>query len=242
MHFCGAFQVKNDWHAPTIQWPNETHVGDYIASEIDLEEIQLGFASVDKLLPSLRFIERASKMQIGVYLRGHPQGPANFAKPISEDDYNIILNELKQAQEEPSPRKNREVSESEDLVELLPQLHETTKIPPSAHKTPEEIFQDVQKGRCAVPNFQRYWTWNKKQIEELWESIFQRYYIGSLLIWPSSEQKLGKIPIAGGPKPNDSPDLILDGQQRITAIYYAVKSPDISLPNTRDAIQIFLRH
>ena len=240
MHFCGAFQVKNDWHAPTIQWPNETHVGDYIASEIDLEEIQLGFASVDKLLPSLRFIERASKMQIGVYLRGHPQGPANFAKPISEDDYNIILNELKQAQEEPSPRKNREVSESEDLVELLPQLHETTKIPPSAHKTPEEIFQDVQKGRCAVPNFQRYWTWNKKQIEELWESIFQRYYIGSLLIWPSSEQKLGKIPIAGGPKPNDSPDLILDGQQRITAIYYAVKSPDISLPNTEMPYKFFL--
>ena len=239
MHFCGAFQVKNDWHAPTIQWPNEAHVGDYIASEIDLEEIQLGFASVDKLLPSLRFIEGARR-SVGVYLRGHPQGPANFAKPISGDDYNIILNELKQAQEEPIFRKNREVSEFEDLAELPPQLHETAKILPSAHKTPEEIFQDVQKGRCAVPNFQRYWTWNKKQIEELWESIFQGYYIGSLLIWPSSEQKLGKIPIAGGPKSSDSPDLILDGQQRITAIYYAVQSPNISLPNTEKPYKFFL--
>ena len=240
MHFYGAYQVKSGWHGPTIQWANESRVGEYAKSEIDLEEIQLGFASVDKLLRSLRFIERTSKIPIGMYLRGSRQGPANLSRPISEDDYGVILNELRQVQEQPSFRKDRKGNELEELVELTPQFHGTAKIPPSAQKTPEDIFQDVQKGRCAVPNFQRYWTWNKNQIEELWESIFQGYYIGSLLTWPSSKQKLDRIRITGGPKLGASPDLILDGQQRITAIYYAVESPDAPLPNTETAYKFFL--
>ena len=52
-----------------------------------------------------------------------------------------------------------------------------------------ELCNDVEKGKCGIPNFQRYWTWNRKQIEELWESIFQGYYIGSLLIWETNNEK-----------------------------------------------------
>ena len=44
----------------------------------------------------------------------------------------------------------------------------------------------------------------------------------------------------GGHKLGASPDLILDGQQRITAIYYAVESPDAPLPNTETAYKFFL--
>jgi len=241
LHFHGVYEVKNDWHEPTFQWPDEEHVGQYSAAEINLIEIQLGFASVNKLLPSLKFIEKKSGGLKGLYLRGTPHGPANSGKPISEEDYNLILNELKQVQEEPNFKKIKEQeNEFEELVELPTKAYETAKIPPPDKKTLEEIFQDVEKGRCAVPDFQRYWTWNKKQIEELWESIFQGYYIGSLLTWPSSEQKLGKIPIVGGSKLDSSPDLILDGQQRITAIYYAVKAPDLPLPNTEMPYEFFL--
>lgn len=241
LHFHGVFEVKNDWHAPTFQWPDEEHVGEFSVSEINLIEVQLGFASVNKLLPSLNFIEKKSGNLKGLYLRGTPQGPANSGKPISDDDYNLILNELILVQEEPLfKRIKAEENEIEELVELPTKEFVPSRIPPPDKKTLEEIFQDVEKGRCAVPDFQRYWTWNKKQIEELWESIFQGYYIGSLLTWPSSEQKLGKIPIVGGPKVNDNPDLILDGQQRITAIYYAVKAPQLPLPSTENPYEFFL--
>ena len=241
LHFHAIYEVKNDWHSPTFQWPDEEHVGEFSAAEINLIEVQLGFASVNKLQPSLKFIEKKSESLKGLYLRGTPHGPANSGKPISEEDYNLILNELILVQEEPNfKRIKEEENEFEELVELPTKLFEPARIPPPDKKTLEEIFQDVEKGRCAVPNFQRYWTWNKKQIEELWESIFQGYYIGSLLTWPSSEQKLGKIPIVGGSKLNESPDLILDGQQRITAIYYAVKDPQKNLPNTEQPYEFFL--
>jgi len=241
LHFHGIFEVSSDWHTPTFQWPDEEHVGEFSASEIDLIEVQLGFASVNKLLPSLKFIEKKSGGLKGLYLRGTPQGPANSGKAISEEDYNLILNELILVQEEPNFKKIKdEGNEFEELVELPEKVYEPTRIPPPDKKTLEEIFQDVEKGRCAVPDFQRYWTWNKKQIEELWESIFQGYYIGSLLTWPSSEQKLGKIPIVGGSKLEDNPELILDGQQRITAVYYAVKAPQKNLPNTERPYEFFL--
>ena len=241
LHFHAIYEVASDWHAPTFQWTDEEFVGQYSASEIDLKEIQLGYASVNKLLPTLKFIEKKSEGLKGLYLRGTPHGPANSGKAISEEDYDLILNELILVQEEPNFKKIKEVdNEVEELVELPTKLFEPARIPPPDKKTLEELFQDVEKGRCAVPNFQRYWTWNKKQIEELWESIFQGYYIGSLLTWPSTEQKLGKIPIVGGTKLEDNPDLILDGQQRITAIYYAVKAPQESLPNTENPYEFFL--
>ena len=174
-------------------------------------------------------------------MRGTPQGPANSGKPISDSDYELILNELKKVQEEPNFQKiKEEENENIELVELSNESFDMTKIQPPDKKTLEEIFQDVEKGRCAVPDFQRYWTWSKRQIEELWESIFQKYYVGSLLTWSSSEKKLGKTSIEGGPEPNKNADLVLDGQQRITAIYYAVKAPDKSLPNTEQHYRFFL--
>ena len=241
LHFHGIFEVKSDWHKPTLQWPDETSVGEYAVSEINLEEIQFGYASVNKLHLSLNFIEKKNPGLKGLYLRGTPHGPANSGKPISKQDYNLILNELKQVQTEPNFKKIKEVeNDFEELVELPPKSFRTEKIPPPDKKTLEEIFQDVEKGKCAIPDFQRYWTWTKKQIEELWESIFQGYYIGSLLFWPTSEPRLGVTPVEGAPSLGDSYDLVLDGQQRITAIYYAIKSPQIPLPSTEVPYEFYL--
>ena len=241
LHFHGIYEVKNDWHKPKIKWTNEEHVGDDATAEIDLIEIQLGFASVNKLHQSLQFIEKKSSGLKGLYLRGTPSGPANSGKPLSDEDYLLILNELKQVQTEPNFNKvKEEYNESEELVELPAKSFKTEKIPAPDKKTLEEIFNDVEKGKCAIPDFQRYWTWNKKQIEELWESIFQGYYIGSLLTWPTTQQKLGVTSVVGGPDLKDNPYLVLDGQQRITAIYYAVKAPKISLPNTDLPYKFFL--
>ena len=88
-----------------------------MVSEIDLNLIQLGYANIRKLLTSLKFIEK--KESVGVYLRGTRMGPANSGKPISEDDYKQILDELKSEQIEPNFKKIKdETNEIEELVEL----------------------------------------------------------------------------------------------------------------------------
>ncbi|MEX0657470.1 MAG: DUF262 domain-containing protein [Nitrosopumilaceae archaeon] len=241
MFFQGIYEVISDWHKPSIKWSHESYVGEKEVAEIDLEEIQLGYASVNKLLPSLNFIEKKKGGLKGLYLRGTPQGPANSGKPISDSDYELIRQELKSVQIEPDFKKlKEEVNEIEELVEVPETSFEIEKIPTPEKKTIEEIFNDVEKGRYAIPDFQRYWTWNRSQIEQLWESIFQAYYIGSLLHWEAKEPKLGMTAVQGAPEYSKNPDLVLDGQQRITAIYYAIKAPPIALPNTDKPYVFFL--
>jgi len=75
LHFHGIYEVKNDWHEPKTKWPDEEYVGDTFVSEIDLIEIQLGFASVNKIYQSLQFFEKKSSRIKGLYLRGTPHGP-----------------------------------------------------------------------------------------------------------------------------------------------------------------------
>jgi len=241
LYFHGIFEVTSDWHEPTVAWPNETQVGQIAVSEIDLKEIQLGFASVNKLLLSLNFIEKKTPGLKGLYLRGTPQGPANSAKPISESDYNLILEELKSVQTEPDFKKQKErENEFEELVEIPDRFEEIEKIPAPEKKTIAEIFIDADKGNYAIPDFQRAWTWTRGQIEELWESIFKAYYIGSLLLWEASGRELGANPVQGADSLVKNPDMVLDGQQRTTAVYYAIKSPPMSLPNTEYPYVFFL--
>ena len=243
--FVGIFSVESDWHDRTIVWPDQKHGSEVLTTgaEIDLEIEQLGFAAWSKLFPDLKFVEKKSPKVRGLYLRGTPQGPANSGRPISPEDYNLILEELIKAQKEPIAAKAAKAIEEEEVVQLVDisdHEFELDKLPDPAKKTIEDIFKDVEKGKIAVPKFQRYWTWDRTQIEELWESIFRSYYIGSLLQWETGEQRLGTTPVEGAPETEKNADYILDGQQRITAIYYAIKQPKIELPNTTKPYVFFV--
>ena len=58
--FVGAYNVKSDWHDRTVVWPDQEHGSEVMTTgaEIDLEEIQLGFASWNKLFPDLKYVEK----------------------------------------------------------------------------------------------------------------------------------------------------------------------------------------
>ncbi len=237
--FVGIFSVESDWHDRTIVWPDQKHGSEILSTgaEINLRIVQLGFADWGKLLYDLKFVEKKSPQLRGLSLRGTLQGPANSARPISQEDHDLILKEMIEVQKEPIAQKaSRAIKETEHevvaLIDISDHEFELEKLPDPVKKTIEDIFKDVEKGKISVPKFQRYWTWDRQQIEELWESIFRSYYIGSLLHWETGEQRLGSTPVEGAPETEKNADYILDGQQRITAIYYAVKAPKIGLPNT----------
>ncbi len=121
--------------------------------------------------------------------------------------------------------------ESVDLKAGTPQLHSL--------RNPARIrIQDIIS-RCAnlewiLPNFQRYFDWKRNDVTSFLESVFKDYYVGSFLLWEigPSFGDLGTIAIMGVDKRTDrqrSLEIILDGQQRITSLYYAIHSPNFSL-------------
>lgn len=103
------------------------------------------------------------------------------------------------------------------------------------HASLDTIIRRLREGRYVVPDFQREFEWNPWDVQSLMRSIFLDYYIGSLLLWkgtPKNFDTLACESIYGfeGDQ-SDATHIVLDGQQRLTAMHYAFLAPDEPLPN-----------
>jgi len=86
-----------------------------------------------------------------------------------------------------------------------------------------------------VPNFQREFEWESSDIRELMRSIFLDYYIGSLLLWKGKKENFKALSceaILVSEESSRAEHIVLDGQQRLTALYYAFLAPEEALPGT----------
>jgi hypothetical protein len=105
------------------------------------------------------------------------------------------------------------------------------------------IISLSSKARWVLPHFQRYFDWTKNNVRDFWESIFNDYYVGSFLLWDTDRTpELGIQPILGVTKNVEDikPDsIILDGQQRITSLYYAVKAPKFPLRGSKIPLYLY---
>jgi len=73
----------------------------------------------------------------------------------------------------------------------------------------------------ALPQFQRGYVWNRDQVRSLFTSLYRRHPVGGLLMWVTPSETAthrGDHALAPGVV-----KLLLDGQQRITSIYGAVR-------------------
>lgn len=111
------------------------------------------------------------------------------------------------------------------------------------HISLNSLLGRLKEGRYMVPDFQREFEWEARDIRDLTRSIFRDYYIGSLLLWRGTKdnyESLSCEPIygltAGHPE-----YIVLDGQQRLTAMNYAFVAPDEPLPGRKSRAMFFLR-
>ena len=228
--FQGIYRVISEWHHPTVDWEDEQFIP---ILEINLEVVQLGDANMHKLKHNLKFITNKQESHFIHNLRGSSIGPGNGGKAISHDDYQIILNELK-LQIKDTDKNIVELSGIEERVSNNSRIPEPSKI------SIEEIYHHIENGIYGIPDFQRPWVWTNKQLEGLWESIFNSYYIGSILLWESQNKIFNSVPIRGSDIKLENPTMVLDGQQRLSSIYYAIKSHDKGLTDTNRPYALFL--
>ena len=100
------------------------------------------------------------------------------------------------------------------------------------------LIRWLAEGRFQIPNFQRKFVWKPQQINDLMRSIFCDYYIGSLLLWEGGDKQnfdsLSCEPISGYKgKGEERKYIVLDGQQRLSAMYYAFFAPEENLPDLK---------
>ena len=106
------------------------------------------------------------------------------------------------------------------------------------------LMHRLRDGRYEIPDFQREFEWEPWDIRELMRSVFLDYYIGSLLLWkgPSgSFEALACEPLEGFQGTRNPTHIVLDGQQRLTAMYYAFFAPDVPAPKRQSRFLYFIR-
>ena len=102
------------------------------------------------------------------------------------------------------------------------------------HVSLNGLIGRMREGRFVIPDFQREFEWKPWDIQDLMRSIFSDYYIGNLLLWKAKDQNVKLLSCENlyGYSGRSSPEyVVLDGQQRLTAMYYAFVAPDKPLPN-----------
>jgi hypothetical protein len=111
------------------------------------------------------------------------------------------------------------------------------------HISLSTLVNYLREGRFVIPDFQRECEWKPWDIRDLMRSIFLDYYIGSLLLWKGKTENFDALscePVYGY-EGTDKPEyIVLDGQQRLTAIYYAFLAPDVPLPNRTNRFFYFV--
>ena len=83
------------------------------------------------------------------------------------------------------------------------------------------ILDHIDSGHMALPEFQRGYVWNRDQVRALFDSLYRRHPVGSLLVWATKSDEAvhrGDVELAPGVV-----KLLLDGQQRMTTLYGVVR-------------------
>ena len=95
-----------------------------------------------------------------------------------------------------------------------------------------DLLINVEKCLIQIPPFQRSFVWSPRAIVDLLDSIYKGYPIGSFIFW-KTVKRLPHHRQIGGVDLNDKVsqgtliDYVLDGQQRITSLYAAVRGAKI---------------
>ncbi len=99
------------------------------------------------------------------------------------------------------------------------------------------LLDELRYGKFVIPDFQREFEWSPWDVKELLRSIFEDYYIGTMLFWRASRENQNLLrcePIYGFEGKCEPQHIVLDGQQRLSALYYAFFAPRVKFPNRKN--------
>jgi len=114
-----------------------------------------------------------------------------------------------------------------------------------------DIVRDAYRAKVVVPEFQRAFVWSREDIEEFMASVLQGYFVGTFLLLDTpthspmfpfrTVEGLEQVNRLARPEQHATVRLVLDGQQRITSVFYVLYAPDIPLRYARYPYTFFLR-
>ena len=83
----------------------------------------------------------------------------------------------------------------------------------------QALVNDIREGRLLLPELQRGYVWKSAQVRSLFDSLYRNYPSGQILVWETDDLPHAKtVSVAGIANGHHLPQLLLDGQQRLTSL------------------------
>lgn len=83
------------------------------------------------------------------------------------------------------------------------------------------LVEDIKHGNIALPDIQRPFVWSAAKARDLFDSLYRGYPVGTLMFWETGAD-VGTRQVGGGDNEKVAKLLIVDGQQRLTALYAVI--------------------
>jgi len=83
----------------------------------------------------------------------------------------------------------------------------------------QALVSDIRDGRLLLPELQRRFVWKSTQVRDLFDSLYHQYPSGQLLVWETDDLPYShSVSVQGVDSNQKKPQLLLDGQQRLTSL------------------------
>lgn len=99
----------------------------------------------------------------------------------------------------------------------------------------EDLLRDVELGKIGLPDLQRPFVWPDSKVRDLLDSMLKGYPVGYIMLWSSPDEYENAKQIGGNEKTYKEPDdLVIDGQQRLTALLAALHGTKVRDKNYQE--------
>lgn len=91
----------------------------------------------------------------------------------------------------------------------------------------QNLLSWIRSGEIAIPEIQRPFVWDSTKVRDLIDSLYAGFPVGYIIVWKNPDVRLKDGTISSGKK------ILIDGQQRITALQAAIVGEPVIGSNYR---------
>src|SRR5438034_5882846 len=102
-----------------------------------------------------------------------------------------------------------------------------------------ELVGMIERGELRLPELQRRYLWPATRVRDLLDSLYRGYPSGTILVWETDQEVPERdLAIAQEASAFGTQKLLLDGQQRLTALSAITRGEPLRLKNRVRPIEI----
>lgn len=103
----------------------------------------------------------------------------------------------------------------------------------------QNLVEEVRVGRLLLPEIQRGYVWKAPQVRNLFDSLYRGYPSGQLLVWQTDDlPSMRAVSLGDLDGPQRRPQLLLDGQQRLTSLSAVMLGKPLMVRDSKRPIDI----